>query len=70
MLCTDSGFEREGESKTWNVLWCGSFNNPVLSFPDISTKYEKAENGLKALSETVSICQRTTILPWINNTLI
>lgn len=67
MLVTDSGNEREGELKTWNNLWCGSFNNPVLSFPDISTKYEKAENGLKASSITVSRCQRTAILPRINN---
>lgn len=64
MLFTDSSNERERERKTW---WCGSFNNPVLSFPDISTKYESAENGLKASSETVSVCPRTTILPWINN---
>lgn len=52
----------------WNVVWCGSFNNPPLSFPDISTKYEKAENGLETSYETASVCQRTTILPWrINN---
>lgn len=53
--------------RAWNVVWCGSFNNPVLSFPDISTKYEKAENGLEASYETASVCQRTTILPWIIN---
>lgn len=53
MLCTDSGLEKEGgQSKTWNVLWCGSFNNPVLSFSDISTENEKAENGRTSSSET------------------
>lgn len=65
-----AALRKRGESKTWNVLWCGSFNNPVLSFPDISTEFEKAENGLEASSETVSICQRTTFLPWINNSWI
>lgn len=56
MCCADSGIENEGEKKTWNGSWCGSFNNPVLSFPDIFTGNEKTKqklNGLEAPSETV-----------------
>lgn len=44
MLCSDSGIENEGEKKTWNGSWCGSFNNHVLSFPDIFTGNEKKQN--------------------------
>lgn len=47
------GVGGRGADKTWNGLWCGSFNNPVLSFPDIFTEYEKTQNGLEASSETV-----------------